>query len=59
MGLVGGTPQPAGTFDAADGRAVVKIGMPVAADDVVAVTVENDGGASVPTLPLVAASSPA
>ena len=57
--LVGGTPKPAGTFDAADGRAVVKIGMPVAADDVVAVTVENDGGASVPTLPLVAASSPA
>jgi anti-sigma-K factor RskA len=55
----GQKPQPAGTFDARDGRTIVKIGMPVTADSVVAVTVENDGGATVPTLPLVAASSPA
>jgi Anti-sigma-K factor rskA/Putative zinc-finger len=55
----GQEPQPAGTFAEHEGRAVVKIGMPVTAHSIVGVTVENSGGATVPTLPMVAASSPA
>lgn len=51
-------PQPAGTFEPTDGRAVVEVGMPVPVRGVVAVTVEDDGGATTPTLPLVAASEP-
>lgn len=51
-------PRPAGTFATSDGRAVVRIGMPVPVQGVVAVTVEDAGGATTPTLPLVAASNP-
>ena len=51
-------PRPAGTFEPGGGAALVKLGMRVPARGVVAVTVEDDGGATTPTLPLVAASSP-
>lgn len=57
--IEGGTPRPAGTFEASDGRAVVAVGETVPAKGVVAVTVEDAGGAATPTLPLVAASQPA
>lgn len=55
----GGKPLPAGTFEPEDGTAVVAIGAAVPAKGVVAVTVEDDGGATSPTLPIVAASEPA
>lgn len=51
-------PRPAGTFQPAGGRAVFRLAMPVPAGGVVAVTIEDDGGATTPTLPLVAASEP-
>jgi anti-sigma-K factor RskA len=54
----GDTPAPAGTFGESDGRAVVPIPQPVPDGAVVAVTVEDSGGAEKPTLPLVAASKP-
>ncbi len=53
-----GKPLPAGTFQPAGGRAVVKVGAAVPPQSVVAVTVEDAGGATTPTLPIVAASRP-
>jgi len=55
----GQTPVSAGTFDSTDGRAIVPILQSVSDGAVVAVTVENAGGASAPTLPPLAASEPA
>jgi anti-sigma-K factor RskA len=52
-------PHPAGTFEPANGKAVVKVGRPVHAQGIVAVTVEDEGGATTPTLPLVDQSEPA
>ncbi len=54
----GQTPVSAGTFDPTDGQAIVPIPQPVPDGAVVAVTVENAGGASAPTLPPLAASDP-
>lgn len=54
-----GTPVPAGTFEPDEGTAVVAVAEAVPEQGVVAVTVENDGGATTPTLPTVAASEPA
>jgi anti-sigma-K factor RskA len=54
----GAVPRPAGTFQPTGGRAVFRLAMPVPAGGVVAVTIEDDGGATTPTLPLVAASEP-
>jgi anti-sigma-K factor RskA len=54
----GQTPASAGTFAAADGQAIVPIPQAVPTGAVVAVTVEQAGGATSPTLPLVAASDP-
>jgi len=54
----GQTPVSAGTFESTGGRAVVPIPQSVPAGAVVAVTVEDAGGASSPTLPPVAASDP-
>ena len=55
--MEGKTPVSAGTFDERGGRAVVPIPQPVPDGAVVAVTVEDAGGASSPTLPMVAASA--
>jgi anti-sigma-K factor RskA len=44
-----GTAQPAGLFDGADPRTVVAVTRPVPDDAVVAVTLENEGGADAPT----------
>ncbi len=44
-----GTAQPAGLFDGADTRTVIPVTRPVPDDAVVAVTLENEGGADVPT----------
>ena len=52
------TPVSAGTFASTDGSAIVPIPQSVPDGAVVAVTVEQAGGASSPTLPLVAASDP-
>ena len=54
----GKTPVSAGTFESTDGSAIVPIPQSVPDGAVVAVTVEQAGGASSPTLPLVAASDP-
>jgi hypothetical protein len=54
----GTTPVSAGTFAPTDGRAVVPISQAVPDGAVVAVTIEQSGGATSPTLPLVAASRP-
>jgi anti-sigma-K factor RskA len=54
----GTTPVSAGTFAASSGHAVVPIPQPVPNGAVVAVTIEDAGGASAPTLPTVAASNP-
>jgi len=54
----GKTPAPAGTFDPTDGAAVVPIPQPVPDGAVVAVTMEDSGGADTPTLPILAASKP-
>ena len=54
----GESPASAGTFDTTDKRAIVPIPQPVPAGAVVAVTVENAGGAGAPTLPALAASDP-
>jgi anti-sigma factor RsiW len=54
----GGTPESAGVFDARAGQAVVPIGTAVPPGAVVAVTIEQGGGATSPTLPPVAASKP-
>jgi len=54
----GQTPVSAGTFASADGQAIVPIPQAVPDGAVVAVTVEESGGASTPTLPPVAASDP-
>jgi anti-sigma-K factor RskA len=54
----GKTPAPAGTFAQEDGHAIVPIPQPVPDGAVVAVTIEDDGGASTPTLPILAASKP-
>lgn len=54
----GQTPVSAGTFEIANGTAIVPIPQPVPDGAVVAVTVERAGGASSPTLPPVAASQP-
>jgi anti-sigma factor RsiW len=52
------TPVSAGTFESTDEQAVVPISQAVPAGAVVAVTVEQSGGASSPTLPPLAASDP-
>jgi anti-sigma-K factor RskA len=54
----GSTPVSAGIFGERDGTAIVPIPQTVPSGAVVAVTVENAGGATTPTLPLVAASAP-
>ena len=54
--VVGETPQPAGLF-AGQGHADLVDGT-VDPGDVVAVTIEDEGGAETPTLPLVVASEP-
>lgn len=54
----GKTQVPAGTFDTTDKLAIVPLQRPVPDGAVVGVTVENAGGASAPTLPMVAASAP-
>lgn len=54
----GQTPVSAGTFEPTDGRAIVPIPQAVPDGAVVAVTVEQAGGASSPTLPPLAASDP-
>jgi anti-sigma factor RsiW len=54
----GQTPVSAGTFVSADGQAIVPIPQAVPDGAVVAVTVEESGGASSPTLPPIAASDP-
>ena len=45
----GDTPQPAGVFEGGGDMSVVKVGRPVPDGAVVAVTVEQDGGADQPT----------
>jgi anti-sigma-K factor RskA len=54
----GQTQISGGTFDTSDDRAIVPLAEPVPDGAVVGVTVENAGGASSPTLPMVAASAP-
>jgi anti-sigma factor RsiW len=54
----GKTAAPAGTFSESGGRAVVPIPQPVPDGSVVAVTMEDAGGAETPTLPILAASKP-
>lgn len=54
----GETPIPAGLFDGSDGADIVSVGEPVRAGEVVAVTVEPDGGVPLPTTDPVVASSP-
>jgi anti-sigma-K factor RskA len=51
-------PVSAGTFASAGGQAVVPIPQAVPDGAVIAVTVEESGGASAPTLPPLAASEP-
>jgi anti-sigma-K factor RskA len=55
----GQTPVSAGTFDTTGRQTIVPIPLPVSGGAVVAVTVEESGGASEPTLPPLAASEPA
>jgi anti-sigma-K factor RskA len=54
----GQTPVSAGTFETSDRQAIVPISQTVPDGAVVAVTVEEAGGASSPTLPPLAASDP-
>ena len=54
----GNTQTSAGTFDTTDKQAIVPIPQPVPDGAVIGVTLENAGGASSPTLPMVAASAP-
>ena len=54
----GKTPVSAGTFASAGGQVIVPIPQAVPDGAVVAVTVEEAGGTSTPTLPPVAASDP-
>jgi anti-sigma factor RsiW len=54
----GQTPVSAGTFDTTDKQAIVPLPQPVADGAVIGVTLENAGGASSPTLPMLAASDP-
>ena len=54
----GGTPRPAGTFEADDGRDVLKLSRPVPPGSDVAVTIEADGGVEAPTSdPIMSAST--
>ncbi len=53
------TARPAGAFEPAEGQAVVRIGRPVPRNSIVGVTIEDDAGATTPTLPMVVSSSPA
>jgi anti-sigma factor RsiW len=54
----GKTPVSAGTFDTTDKQAIVPLPQPVPDGAVIGVTLENAGGASSPTLPMLAASGP-
>jgi anti-sigma factor RsiW len=54
----GATPVSAGTFEPTGGQAIVPIPQTVPDGAVIAVTVEEAGGASIPTLPPLAASDP-
>ena len=56
--IAGESPQPAGVFPGRDGVEVVSIERPVAAGDVVAVTVEPEGGVDAPTTQPIVASAP-
>ena len=47
--IEGGKPKPAGLFEAAGTRTVLTLSRPVPDDAIVAVTVERDGGVSLPT----------
>ncbi|HWN20999.1 MAG TPA: anti-sigma factor [Gaiellaceae bacterium] len=47
--IEGGTAQPAGLFEGAETRTVVAVTRPVPDDAVVAVTLENEGGAEAPS----------
>jgi anti-sigma-K factor RskA len=51
-------PASAGTFDTTDKRAIVPLPTLVPDGAVIGVTLESAGGASSPTLPMVAASAP-
>ena len=54
----GQTPESAGIFASSEGHTVVPIAQPVPEGAVVAVTLEQAGGASSPTLPPLVASEP-
>jgi anti-sigma factor RsiW len=47
--IQGGKPKPAGLFDAAGTRTVLTLSRPVPDNSIVAVTLERDGGVSLPT----------
>ena len=47
--IEGGKPEPAGLFESAGTRTVLTLSRPVPDDAIVAVTVERDGGVSLPT----------
>jgi anti-sigma factor RsiW len=47
--IEGGKPKPAGLFEDADMQTVLTLSRPVPDDAIVAVTVERDGGVSLPT----------
>jgi anti-sigma factor RsiW len=57
-GTVARTPVPAGLFSGSDSADIVAVDGTIGRGDVVAVTVEEAGGAESPTLPLVVASNP-
>ncbi len=56
--IEGSTPIAAGTFETRNGRAIVPVPRSVRAGAVVAVTVEKDGGSTVPTQAPIIASNP-
>ncbi|HWG56904.1 MAG TPA: anti-sigma factor [Gaiellaceae bacterium] len=51
-----GTPKPAGLFEGASARTVVPVTRPVPEGALIAVTLENDGGVTVPQGPRIFAS---
>ncbi len=57
--IEGETPSPAGLFPGSEGAELVPVEGTVDAGDVVAVTIEDEGGATTPRLPPIVASEPA
>jgi anti-sigma factor RsiW len=57
--IEGETPAPAGLFPGSEGAELVPVEGTVDAGDVVAVTIEDEGGATTPRLPPIVASEPA